>query len=288
MAWATFTQIVDELVSFGVRKIQLIGGEPLTCPSLKKFLDYTIGKFEYVEVYTNGTLINQTWVGYFKRHKINVAFSVYSYEAKWHEMVTGIPGSWQKTNIAIQTISDAGIKYRVRNVLIKDIQLGQKNTCLYTLNENKDVVRMVGRANVKLLNDETIKKRLITKARFRSAIPKQRVSLMVNGHNCFSTHLYFDVYGTVYPCVMERRISHGNIHSGHLKDLLKTEITQFNKDHISGCKDCEFRYFCFDCRPDSLGGDIASKPWYCTYHPETGEWEDEEHFISSLHSQYQF
>lgn len=69
----------------------------------------------------------------------------------------------KKTNSAIKMLADADVKYRVRNVLLKGIPLGCKNTCLYSLNEDKDVVRMVGRANVNLLSVENIKKRLITK-----------------------------------------------------------------------------------------------------------------------------
>lgn len=50
---------------------------------------------------------------------------------------------------------------------------------------------------------------------------------------------------------------------------------QITKDKITGCKDCEFRYICTDCRayieePE----DIYSKPLKCGYDPNTGEWED--------------
>ena len=72
---------------------------------------------------------------------------------------------------------------------------------------------------------------------------------------------------------MERRFSHGNIHDS--KSIhLKPSILKMNKDYIKGCSECEFRYCCFDCRPDSLTEDIFSKPWYCTYNPEIGTWED--------------
>ena len=146
---------------------------------LKDFLGYACGKFEFIEVYTNGTLIDQWWVEYFRQNKIHVALSIYSYEEKWHEKVTGVSGSWQKTNEAVKMLADAGVKYRVRNVLIKDIPLGCKNTCLYTLNKNKDVVRMVGRANVNLLSVENVKKRLITKRRFSLPISKNQVARMI-------------------------------------------------------------------------------------------------------------
>ena len=47
-----------------------------------------------------------------------------------------------------------------------------------------------------------------------------------------------------------------------------TEMSRLSKDRIPGCKDCEFRYACFDCRPDAMEGssDYLSKP-KCGYDP---------------------
>lgn len=288
MSMETFVKIVDELRENNVRRIQLIGGEPLAAGHLRDFIRYASEGFDFVEVYTNGTLVDEDWVKFFKKHNIKLALSVYSYEQESHDKVTGVSGSWLKTNSAIRIISDSGVKYRVRNVLIKGVPLGCKGSCLYTLNPNKDVVRMVGRANANLLSEENVKKRLITKRSFSAPIPKARVARMVGGHNCFATHLYFDVHGEVYPCVMERRISHGNILSAPLAKLLRADVLRFNKDRIEECKECEFRYFCFDCRPDSMGKTITTKPWYCTYQPQTGQWTDQDSFISNLRRQYNF
>lgn len=105
---------------------------------------------------------------------------------------------------------------------------------------------------------------------------------MVSGHNCFSRRLYFSVDSQVYPCVMERRISHGNIQEKKLSDLIDERIRFFNKDKIKICNQCEFRYCCFDCRPDAFSNNVDSKPWYCTYDPLTGEWADPDDFAESI------
>ncbi len=91
-------------------------------------------------------------------------------------------------------------------------------------------------------------------------------------NNCFGSKIYIATDLTVYPCVMERRFSHGNMKE-NTNFKLDDAIMKLNKDKINSCKDCEFRLGCFDCRPDSLTGEICSKPWYCTYLPEIGEWE---------------
>ena len=70
---------------------------------------------------------------------------------------------------------------------------------------------------------------------------------------------------------MERRLKHCTISEDETIKLNKT-ILDFGKNRINECKQCEYRYACFDCRPNSLSGNLLEKPWYCTYNPSTGEW----------------
>ena len=65
-------------------------------------------------------------------------------------------------------------------------------------------------------------------------------------------------------------------------DIIKREIQEFSKDKVDGCKDCEFRYACHDCRPDSISDNIYAKPYYCTYDVDKGEFMDENEVISSI------
>ena len=81
---------------------------------------------------------------------------------------------------------------------------------------------------------------------------------------------------------MERRISYGNLKSSAIDDILENRSI-ITKNRIEGCKNCEYRYQCFDCRCDTLSsGNIYAKPWYCTYDPKKGEWADPEEFISKV------
>ena len=283
MPYEDFCHVIDELEAFGVRKIQLIGGEPLTLGgSITRCLDYLAGKFDYVEIFTNGTLLTDSLITYLKEHGIRVALSMYSYNPDEHDKVTRQPGSWAKTNETIRNLRDNGIPYVVKNVLMKGVSLGEHTTDLYQLNPMKDVVRLSGRASVSLLSRELARKRLITKNSFRRRLSRAFVKRCLSGHNCFSRRLYFAADLTIYPCVMERRISHGNLRGVHLADILREDILSMNKDAIYECNECEFRYCCHDCRPDSGGRDLHAKAWYCTYLPLRGEWQDEEKFLDSL------
>ena len=52
-----FAFVIDELEKHGVGGIQLVGGEPLVHSQINKMIDYVAGKFPYIEIYTNGTLL---------------------------------------------------------------------------------------------------------------------------------------------------------------------------------------------------------------------------------------
>ena len=81
---------------------------------------------------------------------------------------------------------------------------------------------------------------------------------------------------------MERRVCYGNLLSEPIEKILHNCLAKMNKDTIAGCKDCEYRYACYDCRCDANNAPIDAKPWYCTYKQDVGEWEDVEKFIDSL------
>ena len=284
MAFEAFKHIINELVRFGIRKIQIIGGEPFILgEKLFEYLEYCKNKFDLIEIFTNGTLIKAEWFSYLKKNNIHIALSVYSYIEKEHNKVTQISTSWAKTNDSIRKLEREGIPYRVKNVIMNNIKIGRHTNEPYILSYKKDIVRLTGRAQINLLSTELIKRKLIVKNNLARKITKEFVKKCISGHNCFSSRLYFSVDLDVYPCVMERRISHGNIRNQKLSSIIKKNIVNFNKDYIKECKDCEFRYCCFDCRPDSNGKKIYEKPWFCTYKPLEGLWENDlTSFINNL------
>lgn len=286
MSLKDYQETIDKILELGIRRIQIIGGEPfINREILKEMLDYSIGKFRFIEIFTNGTLVPVEWMEYLAKNNIHIALSVYSYYEEVHDKITNCAGSWKKTNKTITALKEYGIDYRVCNVLMKGVELGERTTNLYELNTEKDIVRMSGRANFSLLSDELIKKRLITKKTFKNPIKKEFCGTLLSGHNCFKNKIYISANKEVYPCVMERRVKHCVI-SDNSGIVLNEEIRNFNKDKVDICNGCEFRYACFDCRPNSLSGNIYEKPWYCTYDPMIGEWEEEENFIAKIKEEW--
>ena len=98
MSLDDFKYVVDELKDNDIRRIQLIGGEPMMLgTTIIDMLEYSIGKFDFIEIYTNGTLVRDNHIAYFGKNNINVALSLYSSDASMHDRVTQITDSFNKT-----------------------------------------------------------------------------------------------------------------------------------------------------------------------------------------------
>ena len=98
-------------------------------------------------------------------------------------------------------------------------------------------------------------------------------------HNtCFNRKISIDTEGYIRNCPSMKE-HYGNIKDTTLQQALEhpdfKKYWFINKDQISVCKDCEFRYICTDCRAYIEDPkDILSKPLKCGYNPYTCEWEE--------------
>jgi SPASM domain peptide maturase of grasp-with-spasm system len=93
-------------------------------------------------------------------------------------------------------------------------------------------------------------------------------------HNtCLNRKISIDVHGVIKNCP-SMTSSYGSIKTTTLQEAIDTldfkKYWTINKDKIDGCKDCEFRYICTDCRA-YLTSDF-SKPKKCNYDPYTATW----------------
>ncbi len=279
LSFEDFKWAVDQLCSIGIEKIQLIGGEPFLIDKdiLFRMMDYLSSRVKGFELFTNGTVATkEDWEIIKRRYpNVSVATSLHSYLKEEHEKVTHIKDSYNKTVNTLQILKELKIPYRFVGTYIAGITIG-KNAEI-GMPSRRDFVRLSGRANLTLYNDDLLQKRIITENTLHSGDLRKTLKTIYE-ENCFSTHLYIGADMNVYPCPMERRVCHGNLKGKRLQDILKPQILRFSKNEVDGCKECEYRYICRDCRPDSLTGSFNEKPWYCTYNPHVGEWETFEEF----------
>lgn len=283
MSLEDFKYVVDELCNLGIKKVQLIGGEPFIIDKivLFKMMEYLSPKVESFELFTNGTLNTKEDLLYIKTHYPNayLATSLHSYIKEDHEHVTQTKGSYELSLKNIRNAKELQIPIRYVGTLMGCIKVGEELE--FGPPSRRDFIRLSGNANLSLYNDDLLKKRIITEESFDFENLKERLDIVYN-ESCLASHLYIGSDMEVYPCPMERRVSHGNLRGNRLKDILKPSILSFSKDEVEGCKDCEYRYLCIDCRPDSITGNFHEKPWYCTYDPYEGTWMAFEEFKKSI------
>lgn len=274
-----FKWVVDQLCSIGIEKIQLIGGEPFLINKgiLFEMMDYLSSRVKGFELFTNGTVAtDDDWKMIKERYSnVSVATSLHSYLKEEHEKVTQVEDSYNKTVKTLKLLNELNIPHRFVGTYIVGINISKDDTIGQP--SRRDYVRLSGRASLGLYNDELLKKRLISEKILHSGDLRKTLNSIYE-ENCFSTHLYVGADMNVYPCPMERRVCHGNLKGNYIQDILKSQILHFTKNEVEGCKDCEYRYICRDCRPDSLTGNFNEKPWYCTYDPYSGAWETFDEF----------
>lgn len=142
-----------------------------------------------------------------------------------------------------------------------------KDNFRFTLNFNHENIKIsaCGKVDLKYFNTN-----------------QSKILEALNHNSCLHKKMGIDINGNIKNCPLMPE-SFGNIHSSSLEEAFARsgfgKYWNLTKDHIEGCKDCEFRYIRTDCRAytershfDKDNLDI-SKPLKCGYDPYTGVWE---------------
>lgn len=100
----------------------------------------------------------------------------------------------------------------------------------------------------------------------------------VNHNSCLNRKIAIDAKGEIRNCPGMQE-SFGNIRDTTLAEAIHKpgfkKYWNITKDHITKCKDCEFRHICTDCRAYlDMPEDVLSAPLKCGYNPYTNEWEE--------------
>jgi len=277
--------ITKELKTLNINNVQVIGGEPFSLErnKLKEILTYLVGNFKVVEVYTNASFLDKDWLEFIKANNLKISISLYHHTNEIHNKITQNSSSFDTVKNSIKLLEEFDINYRVGYTKTKFNKSSSIKLLTNNLGIKKDSVikidamRITGRGSKNLIDSEIIDEKSITLNTFtKLKIKSNNVKNNLNHHNCFSTKFYIDVELNILPCVMERRISYGNLKTTNLKNMLgnQGEVINLTKSDIESCNECEFRFGCFDCRPDTLSKNFKAKPYYCKYEPSKGKWND--------------
>ncbi|MDM1556976.1 MULTISPECIES: grasp-with-spasm system SPASM domain peptide maturase [Chryseobacterium] len=116
---------------------------------------------------------------------------------------------------------------------------------------------------------------------FNTNLPKVLEAL--NHNSCLHKKISIDSEGNIKNCPLMPE-SFGKIQNFSLEEALAQpgfkKYWKVTKDRIEGCKECEFRYICTDCRAYTERSHYTSenldlsKPLKCGYNPYTNEWKE--------------
>lgn len=283
-------RVIEDAYGLGCRNIQFIGGEPfLLGDKLLELVVFTrkIG-YDFIEIFTNGMLIKEKQIDFLAKQNVSIAVSFYGPSPQIHNQVTLNDTSFDKTVSNLKKMKQAGLNIRVGITVMASNQHHVEETISFLKrnlgisNIKYDLVRPVGKGNDKKLIPSKLIWNHKSGTRQFPSCSLEMFRIMKHGHNCFSNKICVKTNGEVTPCIMEKDIVFGNAYRDSLKTILDVEknkrIRNLSKDFIEVCKDCEYRYGCFDCRPkaktSSSKKGFCAKPADCLYDPHTAKWKE--------------
>lgn len=286
-------RVIEDSYRLGCRNIQFIGGEPfLLGDKLLELVVFTrkIG-YDFIEIFTNGTLIKEKQIDFLAKNNVSMAVSFYGPSSQIHNQITLNDTSFDKTVSNLKKMKQAGLNIRIGITIMTSNQHYVEETISFLKrnlgisNIKYDLVRPVGKGNdKKLIPSKILDGHCGSVTHKFPSCSLEMFRIMKQGHNCFSNKICVKTNGEVTPCIMEKDIIFGNAYRDSLKTILDVEknkrIRNLSKDFIEVCKDCEYRYGCFDCRPkaktSSSEEGFCAKPADCLYDPHTAKWEKKE------------
>lgn len=285
LSLSDWQKALQDLISLNCKKIQFIGGEPLLFGNglFDLILRAKNLGFEFIELYTNATLLTDQNIDFLSDHSIAVATSIYANNSEVHDKIARKKGSFKKTIEAIKKMRDNKITIRTAMVvskynqdIIQETVLFMNDLCGYKLNHPYDIARPIGRGTQGILSDKLCDMRLVKKPCFLKTTKNDFIKRL-SYNSCWIGKICITFNGDVIPCIMARKEIAGNIKDNSLDNIVQNSIKkywQLNKDQIIICKDCEFRYTCNDCRPLVRGvtNNLYSKSPDCLYNPYDGVW----------------
>jgi MoaA/NifB/PqqE/SkfB family radical SAM enzyme len=148
--------VLDQAADCGVRRVQLIGGEPALYPHAAELLTHALSLGLHVECFSNLVHVPDEWWDLFMREGVSLATSYYSDRAGEHDAITG-RRSHARTRANIEKAARLGIPLRVGIIGDNEQRIDAARRDLESLGVTRigaDYVRAFGRgAQGQVAND---------------------------------------------------------------------------------------------------------------------------------------
>lgn len=113
--------ILDILCEKGTLAVYFTGGEVFLRPDFEELFRYARLKGMSVSVLSNITLLTEDHIRVMKEYPVDtVSTSLYGITPETYELVTGVPGSFEKFNRALDLLIENGIRTNLKFIVLKE------------------------------------------------------------------------------------------------------------------------------------------------------------------------
>lgn len=259
----TYRAVIDETAAMGCPYLLLTGGEVSLHPAFPDIAEYAARKGLLVNIYTNGYhLPDRLLQRLIDLRPNSISFSLYGAEPDFHDLVTGIPGSFEKSLRSLMACKCAGIDTFIKTIALKQnvsglealFQLGQR------LNIPVSLAKLVlpsihgekrcEDCGLDTANDYSALFQM--EAKYKHSFPQKREPC-AGSFFCSAgvSTLSIDPYGGVHPCGSLNAIF-GSVRHEKLQDIWKRSEAELDrvlpKSPLSAhCDFCEYAEYCSVC-----------------------------------------
>jgi MoaA/NifB/PqqE/SkfB family radical SAM enzyme len=213
-----YEDVMRQAYEHGCRKIQLIGGEPQLNRSFKRLLRRSVDSgFQFIEVFTNLTRLDDETIEFSARNGIHFATSVYSDDPGVHDAVTRVRGSHRRTIANLRRLLAAGVPTRAAVLALDGDLEGAQRTRNLLREWGADVPNRSGEAR--------------EFGRGEGLLGKSASLDGLCGH-CWNGNLAVAPDGSVFPCVMARQWAVGDITLQTLEEILAGDALRQIREEI--------------------------------------------------------
>lgn len=276
LSFSDYKKLLDDIRGLGCMGILLTGGEPTLHRDFLKIAFYAKQIGLMVDIYTNGLCMDDSMMDQLIALKPNsISFSFYGGNAQSHDIITGVPGSFEKSLRTMMMCKCAGIDTFIKTVVMKQnfdsyeelLKLGRR---IHTrvLSSLSVIPTHQGRMpdEFRLMDPDKYKKILELEYQYglhstRAASGEREDYVCASGLSALS----IDPFGTVYPC-NANPIVLGNIRNDEIgaiwndSDKLRS-IRSLRFNQISDrCMSCEDKNWCGICMGNAYRENGCLKP----------------------------
>jgi radical SAM protein with 4Fe4S-binding SPASM domain len=283
---ALYNNVLEQCHDLGVLNLTLSGGEPMLHPHFAEFL-HMAKKYDLsVNILSNLTLLDDTILTEMKENRLcSVQVSLYSMDAKIHDSITKLPGSFSKTKTSILKLIESDIPVQLNCISMRKnkdsypevLKWGEEHKMRTETDfvimarydrttdnlDNRLDLNEVEEVITSIINKNKNYQDYINRSNFVD-YDSRDISEDPVCSACFST-ISMVADGTIYPCPGWQKYVCGNVCNNSLHDIWENSpqvkyIRGLRRKDFPDCLKCLDRSFCAMCMVRNANEDPDGDP----------------------------